>query len=219
MWAMFLAVGAIGFWILVAVVFILLLIEIEYERPGLATLTFIVFFLALWLFGDFNIIETVLSAPLLSLACAAGYVVVGFGWSFGKWIFFCWSHARKYNEAKAKFLKKHGVEGDRIPDNLLRDWQRRSPGAHYNGYSESNNPTPKAGKNKGRILTWAIYWPWSALWTLINDPVKRLFKEIFHQLKAAYQRIADSAFKGVDDDFRKAPPEDGEVAPAEDDDF
>lgn len=53
---------------------------------------------------------------------------------------------------------------------------------------------PVAKQNKSLILTWMFYWPFSGVWTLINDPVRRIFQRIYVKLEGVYQKITDSAF-------------------------
>jgi len=38
---------------------------------------------------------------------------------------------------------------------------------------------PKVGKHKMRIYVWIAYWPWSFVWTMINDPVRKIFNRIY----------------------------------------
>lgn len=60
------------------------------------------------------------------------------------------------------------------------------------------NLIPSAKREKSRIMTWMMYWPWSASWTLINDPVKRAFTAVYDQLRALFDGIVKRAFKGID---------------------
>lgn len=54
-------------------------------------------------------------------------------------------------------------------------------------------------RQKDRILVWAMFWPWSMLWTVVNDPVKEFFEWLITEFQGVYQRISDWAFKGVDE--------------------
>ncbi len=193
MWATFLALGTLGFWIFAGIVFLLLIAAVEYEKPGLATLSLIVTGFALWLFGNVNVFALAAENPLLALGLGAGYFAVGALWSLAKWWFYVRRQLRKYNEVKAEFLKNNGEsEKGPVPDRLKADWNARRPS--YARYAK-----PQVRENKGRILTWMIYWPWSLVWTILNDPVKRLFKNIFNAMKALFQKVADSAYKDVDE--------------------
>jgi hypothetical protein len=46
-------------------------------------------------------------------------------------------------------------------------------------------------ENKERILNWMIYWPLSAFWTIINQPIRRLFKYIYRGIEGRYQKMSD----------------------------
>lgn len=195
MWANFLALGTVGFWVFGVLVFILLIAAVEYEKPGLATLSLVVAGLVLWLFGNVNVFALAAADPLLALGLTAGYFAVGALWSLAKWWFYVRRQRERYDELKTAFLKQHGCpEKGPVPDRLKAIWKARRP--HYNSYEK-----PQARENKGRILTWMIYWPWSCVWTILNDPVKRLWKSIFNAMKAIFQKVADSAYKDVEDDF------------------
>jgi hypothetical protein len=45
------------------------------------------------------------------------------------------------------------------------------------------------------------YWPWSALWTLINDPVRRFFCWIYEQISGVLQEISDRAFQNIENEM------------------
>lgn len=203
MWCMGLALGTIGFWILVGIVSLLLIAAVEYEKPGWATFSLIVTFTLLWLLGDVNIVALALSNPLLAAGVVAGYFVVGAMWSVGKWWFFVRRSLETYHEARAEFLRRNGIvsfyASDPIPEGLRGKWQKWLNGRTLESFK------PHIKDNKGRILTWMVYWPWSMFWTILNDPVKRMFKFIYRQLRAVYQRITDSAFRGAERDFVHTP--------------
>ncbi len=202
MWANFLALGTLGFWIFAGAVFLLLIAAVEYEKPGWATLSLIVTCLALWLFGNVNVFALAVSDPLLTLELLAGYFAVGAIWSLAKWWFFVRRERERYDEARTAFLANHNLPSNaQIPANLKEIWQ--------NQFSYGTSCKPKAQAHKGKILTWMIYWPWSCAWTVLNDPVKRLFKNIFNAMKALFQKVADSAYQDVEDDF--VPPKEPRV--------
>ena len=195
------ALGTVGFWILIAVVCGLLIWAVEYEKPGWATLSLAATFGLLGWLGDFNVLTATRDHPLIALGCIGGYILLGTAYSFVKWWRFLKARRAEYLDAKAQFLESRNVAGDAIPDQYLEQWKN-------DRRSVELGTAPKARDHKARILTWMIYWPWSGLWTLINDPIKKLFKAIYRELQAQYQKIADSVFADVKDDFRAPPPND-----------
>ncbi len=60
---------------------------------------------------------------------------------------------------------------------------------------------PMASENKALITSWISHWPISALWTLINDPIKKLLNFIFNQIKSVFQKMSNRIFRSVTQDF------------------
>jgi len=48
---------------------------------------------------------------------------------------------------------------------------------------------------KSTMLVWIGYWPFSLIWTLINDPFKRLVHWIYDELTRVYQHITDRVWE------------------------
>jgi len=48
---------------------------------------------------------------------------------------------------------------------------------------------------KATVLVWIGYWPFSLVWTLLNDPFKRLVRWIYDELQRIYQRITDRVWE------------------------
>ena len=216
--------GSVLFWCLVAIHFVVMLLLIENERPILATVSLIVCFGLLKYLGDFDLIQVTVAHPILTVVAVAAYFVAGTGWSIWKWWFFVRDCRKRYDDTKAQFLAQHGYTDKvacrtaTIPNDLLKAWQEEC--ANARGYSRrtrltASNTAPKASEHKGRILTWMCYWPWSFVWTMIDDPVKRLFKQIYLQIQGLLQSISNRAFQGVESDFRPPPPS-PPTAPTED---
>ena len=60
--------------------------------------------------------------------------------------------------------------------------------------------------NFSRIINWMIFWPFSLVWTIINDPVRKIFKTILSSLEGVYdsmaQRILGDLEKKKDDQIK-----------------
>jgi hypothetical protein len=205
------AIGSFWFWLLLAIHFCVLLALIEYEKVGWATTTMIATFAALYFLGDFNVVSAVLHNPATAALVAGGYFVAGTAWSVVKWWFYVRNCREEYDKKKAAFLARNAVDGTVIPDALKKQWKDelendyRYSSRRDRRTSFANGIIPKAGDHKGRIMCWMCYWPWSAVWTLINDPVKRLFKQIYLQIQGLLQSISNRAFRGVENDLAEPP--------------
>lgn len=61
---------------------------------------------------------------------------------------------------------------------------------------------PTASNNKAKIVTWISHWPISLLWTMINDPIKKLLNKIFNLFKGLFQQISNIILKETLQDFK-----------------
>ena len=77
-----------------------------------------------------------------------------------------------------------------MPDSLKEQWRLSAP------------EKPSASDSKQDIMRWMSFWPFSMVWTLINDPVKKAFRAIYRGLQKSLQRIADRAWAGTENDFK-----------------
>lgn len=109
----------------------------------------------------------------LTALYALGYLVLGVVWSFVKWLSFLlgFRRVRQRERERSAF------------------WQS----AYYRGGPLGQ--TPKAADNKGRIVGWISYWPFSLVGTLFNDPLRSLVQWLFERLSSSYQRVADYVFR------------------------
>ena len=71
-------------------------------------------------------------------------------------------------------------------------------------YRVTNIP-PKVSEHKALITSWMTYWPISALWTLINDPIVRLFDSIYYGIAEYLQAISNKKFAGIIKDPNGSP--------------
>lgn len=191
------AIGTISFWFLLAVEAIALLAWIEFEYAGWATFSLLVTFGLLQL-GGAHLCQYILQNPAVIGYGALIYFGAGTAWSVIKWYFFTKSMRRKYDEFKAEWLKEQGIVGTVIPDEQKSLFQEDVRNAtRYNEFEVR----PQVSAHKARIYLWMAYWPASALWTIINDPIKRAFNEIYLLIRGMLQRISDYAWAGTEGDL------------------
>lgn len=199
-----LAVGGVLFWIFVSVIALVLFIVVANEKPGWATISVVVTLVLLAWLGDFNLWRVITHQPWWAVAFFAAYVVLGVGWSFWKWWFFVTDKKDKFVELRAEYEKvAKRSEAEVAERHYVIDHDSRLN--HLRREMELNKK-PRARDNKARILTWTIYWPWSFVWTIIDDPLKKFFKYIYKKLQAVYQKIADKIYAGVDETVPELPP-------------
>ena len=166
----FLAVGAIGFWLLLLLSAILMSEMLDNDCPGWATITAIVTVAILVVFGGFDPLSYLAAHPGEIALAIAAYFAVGAGWSLLKWYFWLVKLRRQLDAGHdhRRVLYTAGVQ--QFP--------------------------PQPGDHKSRIIGWIALWPASMLWTIINDPVRRAAEEIYTRLGGTYQRISNRVFRG-----------------------
>ena len=195
---LFWGLGAIGFWVFFGVICLILIALVEHERIGWSTLLLIGTLLFFQLGTSFKPFSLLSAHPVWGALTVLGYFVAGAAWCIWKWWFFVKAKRREYDEKKRRFLEANGVGHLRtVPENLRDTWRDMNQLPY-------DTPKPMPSRHKGRIMTWLVYWPWSFVWTIIDDPIKRMFRAIYDQIKSTLEAISHRAFRDVDDEL--APP-------------
>lgn len=88
------------------------------------------------------------------------------------------------------------TEKTEVPDDVKADFRKylRENGFLPRYLDDDQSIIPSALNYKSKITTWIVWWPTSALWTLMSDPMVRIANWIFSRLKGTYQLIANKAF-------------------------
>jgi len=171
-------IGTIWFWVLVAIASGLIIYFLEtalndeyHDTGGGAPSTLIIgIVIALYYFlGSKQDVKDFFfylkDHPWLSLGRIGIYISIGIIWSVFKWFFFL--------QNKKEYFKKKMETSS---------WK----------FNESD--IPQAKRNKARIISWMSYWPFSMLWTTINEPVKKTFRFIYSKIEGVFQKMANSTF-------------------------
>jgi len=153
--------------------------------------------------------------PLVAIQGVIGYFVIGALYSILKWTSYIACIRRNYYKMKCEFLDSKKIQyterNPSIPEKFKGEWisiinsiQSFNSSLSYSEIDKVKmfaNNNLKASKHKGQIITWIIWWVWSAAWTLINDPVKRIANEIYIALSKAYEGIAKKMYGKIENDF------------------
>lgn len=174
----FLAVGAWGFWALIVISAIVMSELVDNNSPGWATITAIATVAILSFLGDFNPLIWIKSNPGEVAFYIAAYFAVGAMWGVVKWYFWLQRLRRKMLE----FKREHPGMDDADAIRFLR-----SAGA-------GPSMPPQVSEHKARIIGWMALWPASMVWTVLNDPVRRVFEEIYDRIGGGLQRMSNRIF-------------------------
>lgn len=190
MLASFLLFGGLWFWLTSAAAAIILLVFIENEKPVCSTFTFLAFLAFVTVFSNVNPFTWAAEHFVLFLEYLAAYLAVGVGWSVAKWVFFFLNRRDQYEVLRAEYLKRKKLEAVRNSDDF-KTWLWNNDTYHVGKRGEFP-PLPQS--NKSRIILWMAYWPWSATWTLINDPLKRFWRLAYQSIAGLMADLSKAAF-------------------------
>ena len=202
-----LILGSAWFWAVTVGLFFLILVLEETDRHFFAGLSVLAFVFVMEQSGAISIF----TSPLVVLKWGAVYMAVGAAWSFVKWFSYLHQRSDKLKRLKLQWIKERNATvtrneledpllpvevGTKIPKGEMKDFREFLTAEGYLGRQNygSTSVIPKVSDNKARVTGWIVWWPWSALWTILNDPIRRLANAIYNQLQDAYQALADRVF-------------------------
>lgn len=181
----FAAMVGFWFWAILIVGMLGIFVSSIWENWASATLTFLAMVISLnWIYG-LNIHETILDHPWWLFVGFAAYFGMGVCTAIVKWILFLSERGRIYEEIKKESTDKIDLF------NRLRD----RFGLYYRtAYSEvtikQEDIFPPARKHKSRIVYWIAYWPWVALWTLLDDPLRRFVNWLYYRVAGIFNYLS-----------------------------
>ncbi len=183
-----LTVASIWFWLTLIIVGIVISEMIDEDHGGWATVVAIATIASVFLFTDFRPLQLIANHLPMLLGCIVGYFVLGTGWGVAKWWFWLNRTARKCNEVEARVRDERKMYAT---DDL--SMQREIISAFLRAGLPTTFPV-QARQHKAKITGWMVFWPCSMIWTLLNDPVRRLFDIIYGYLGETFQSMSNSAF-------------------------
>ena len=210
-----LAFGTMPFYIVSVLSFFILIAFVENEKSIGALLTIIVTGALLYFFGNKGVIPWMLQNPITIAEYIGGYLVLGVIWGFVKWFFYVLKARDRYETFRAEWLKNEGPINDQVvplpsKKSQWNDETKEVPNpdptdtwrARFLKAAQNNRVLPpRAVHNKGRIIFWMAYWPASGLWTLINDPITRIYRFLFTRIVVTFEHISQVMYSKYKDDF------------------
>jgi len=205
--------GGLWFWGLLALASIALITNLERDNEKGATIVFLGTLAAVVFLGNTSWLTYIIENPFSIGLLAGAYLLIGVAWGIAKWWIYLhdvsarnraerydWL-ARQWGRLEAgdpnflEYESAHVNPPQRWPDLVKADW-KKYVAREYRGKTLTK---PMVSNSKARITAWMTYWPWSALWTLINDPIRRFYRWAYTQLRGLLQGMSDKAFKDLDE--------------------
>jgi len=162
-------------WIIVCVEFLFLMVCDEFEWfPGALFSIIVAICLINWLVG----------IPVFKYIYDNPFVI----WSFAKF----WFYLRKCVRRTTKEVLDNPAyyhEGDKSKP--------------IRKQIEDASAFPRMSQCKAKITFWMINWPPSMLWTLINEPVRKIFKEMYRLFSKIFESMREHAIGSAEKKINK----------------
>ena len=189
-----LAVGGIFFYIIVAVFLAVLLGCIEYQKGWWSSILVTAFCLVLYTVFGVNVVTLAVNNPWMIAPYVVGYFVVGSVWACVKWIFYSHKMLDIVKDIKMEYLNRHNISSNVIPEDKKEDFIYKV--LANSKYHDEFYP-PKFLKHKADWMMWATYWPLSLFWTMLDQPIKKLWNFIYSNIGQMMQNITDKMFENI----------------------
>lgn len=202
---MLFAFGSLFWWLLILGASALIVLGLDQDKPRISTAVLAGTFLALFIFGDAR--ETIW--PYLQLnpykitIFLLGYLVIGGVYGIYRWWVECTNHNYNFENFTRNFLKDYGKTGTVVDEELKPAFVSAMLNSKFKIWNKAENAyVPEARiwawDNKGRIISWMTYWPWSLVWHVLNDFFRRIFRRMYQCITAVLDGITKRVFaKGV----------------------
>lgn len=180
-------------WVLGALACAFLFYCAETDNGLWATIVLVAGLGGVYLITDFNVTMWLYQNPLKFLICISLYFTIGVAWAVIKWFFYVKDQLKAFKACKKSFCEENRLDPEKdMPETHLADFKY-----YLNRNRIEYKPTPK--NNKSRIYVWIAYWPWSGVWTLINDPVKRIVEFCYDCIVHTLESITARVWVGIED--------------------
>ena len=172
------------FWSIILIEAILLFWFVEQEWPEISVVSVGLCLVLLWWLADIPVWKWIHDNPGKLAKYVGYYILVGIAWTFIKYYF-----KLKDMQGRIKSLKKSWVlwrqdASDKDPSIVTFE-------DYVNRKAHAGDITFNASARK--LTLWAAFWPPSMIWTLINDPIKKFFNWLIHDiLIGAYKKMYDT---------------------------
>lgn len=176
------AMGTFWFWALCVIAWFAIGF-LQHEEEGFwATVVVIATLLILQFLGDVKVFNFVWHHPIYTVLFVLAYVFAGTVWSFAKWTLHNLKEKERRDDYGGFQLPKRGD-----------DWTDERYEAEIKNALDRIKPKPR--EHKAEIVRWMMFWPWSIIWTLLDDIVYRAFRYIFELFQHVYEHITDWVYR------------------------
>lgn len=188
-------IGTAWFWIITSALSVGLIASVITENGACIFLDLLVAVLFLQFGAHLHIFQYCFYHPIMILLIAVGYFVIGAIWMVAKWQFTVWGVARKYADLREDFIKEFPSVRDKYAGKTAEEAFAFKIGvvSHTTFGVQSIPPNPK--EETSSLIYWTLYWPFSVLRTLLDEPITNLSKWIIRRCSGLMMLMSTRAFK------------------------
>lgn len=162
------------------------LISMEYERPGLCTTILIAALIVLEFCSAIKPLSFAYDHPIHALIIVAAYFAAGSVWIIIKWASHVYKVRDRFNAVKQACLTELNITSEALSDEHKQQVYRLAA----RKIGEPELPL-QVSQHKSKIYMWWLCWPLSLFWTLLDDPITRLWNFVYNLFGRWMQRISD----------------------------
>lgn len=201
MWFPFLVIDGLFLYGLIGIFSLLALVSMQYERPGLCTVVVAVALAVLQYYSPLQPISFIIHRPIDAAMIAGAYFAAGSIWILIKWFSHVYKIRDRFHEVKDQIIKGMKSDFGTFPNDYFnQDGSLTLNGSqllHVRGATRIHERElpPQVSHHKAEIYMWWLCWPLSLIWTMLSDPIIRLWNFVYNLFGNMMQTISDNAFR------------------------
>lgn len=188
-------IGTTWFWIITSVLAVGLITSVIAENGVFIFLDLLVAILFLQFGANLHIFQYCYYHPIMILLLAMGYFIIGAIWMIAKWQFKVWSVARQYADLREKFIKEFPSVRDKYMGKTAEEAFAYDATKYCFSTFGVRSIPPNPKDETSSLIHWTIYWPFSVLRTLLDEPITNLSKWIIRRCSGLMMLMSTKAFK------------------------
>ncbi len=151
-----------------------------------------------------SILSWVRSNAITLLIAAVAYFVIGAVWGMMKWRLYLSDLTEYIRNRLDTYKTSYGIAVKSMDKLAFRSIIISKVWRSVEVAVEDGNPDyvitfipPRVNGNMDLVLRWMTFWPVSITWTLLNNPVRKIFIWIFRSMSGVMQRMANDQFSKI----------------------
>lgn len=188
---MFTPLDGLLLYVVIAAFAVLELISMEQDKPGICTGLLIAALIVLQYCSTLQPLSFVYHYPVQMLIIVGVYFAIGSAWIIIKWFSHVYKMRDQFNRIKPDCINElKRVDHDFDPNRLTDQGKQRIYRLAAQKLGVQILPL-QVSQHKAQMYMWWLCWPVSLFWTVLNDPITRLWNFVYNTFGSWMQHISD----------------------------